>query len=135
MSKKHPTEYFTIGPFPVSVAIFTSEKQLKHETKRIGFGGDLEDDIGWKPYGGRVVKLDDEKTDSTLIWVMIDAKNIAKEDLVTRVNIYAHEAVHVYQFLMDSIGEEDPGVEVEAYCIGYVTEKIFSTLEKVIVKS
>lgn len=32
-----------------------------------------------------------------------------------------HEAVHVWQFLCDQIGEKDPGIEMEAYGIENIT--------------
>ena len=38
--------------------------------------------------------------------------------------ILAHEAVHVFQQLCDSIGESRPSVEFEAYSIGRIAERL-----------
>lgn len=126
--------YFTVDPFPVSIGVFTEEKHLDTEIKRLGIKTN-DQSLDWKSYGGRVVRLDNQETDATLLLVMIDAKSLLEDDIDTRVSIYAHEAVHVFQFLIDAIGEDEPGHEIEAYCIGYITSQIFNILEKAIVKS
>lgn len=43
--------------------------------------------------------------------------------------LVAHECMHVVQYLWEDIGEEAPGVEAEAYLIGFLVEQIFDILE------
>lgn len=44
--------------------------------------------------------------------------------------VMAHEAVHIWRAFLDSIGEDDPGEEVEAYAIQniafYLTDELLS---------
>lgn len=127
--------YFAVDPFPVSIGVFVEEKQLNHEMKRLKLDPKVHEQLDWKAYGGRVTRLDNLETDATLLLVMIDAKGLLDEDIDTRVSIYAHEATHVYQFLMDAIDEEAPGKEIEAYVIGHITSQIFMILEKALVKA
>jgi hypothetical protein len=127
--------YFAVDPFPVSVCVMTEEKHLSQEVKRLNINIENNRHLDWKQYGGRVTRLDNLETDATLLLVMIDAKGLLDEDIGTRVSIYAHEATHVYQFIMDAIDEEEPGQEIEAYVIGHITSQIFNILEKALVKT
>jgi hypothetical protein len=127
--------YFAVDPFPVSIGVFTEEKQLNGEMKRLKLDPATHSQLEWKSYGGRVTRLDNLETDATILLVMIDARGLLEEDIDTRVSIYAHEATHVYQFIMDAIDEEEPGKEIEAYVIGHITSQIFNILEKALVKT
>jgi len=126
--------YFVVDPFPISIGVFTHEKQLAAEAKRLKIENQSKH-LEWKHGGGRVIRFDNLEVDATMLFVIIDAHGLLEEDLETRVSIYAHEATHVYQYLMEAIGEDEPGMEIEAYCIGHITSQIFNILEKAIVKS
>jgi hypothetical protein len=40
------------------------------------------------------------------------------------ISTIVHEAVHVWQFICRVIGEDDPGIETEAYSIQHITEML-----------
>lgn len=41
-----------------------------------------------------------------------------------------HEAVHVWQFLKERIGEEDPGAEMEAYALQSIAQELLYRFEQ-----
>jgi len=43
-------------------------------------------------------------------------------------SILTHEAVHVKQFVLEDIGEDNPGVETEAYFIQYIANYLIKEL-------
>ncbi len=47
------------------------------------------------------------------------------EDVETVLGILVHEATHVWQEYADSIGEENPGREQEAYAIQGISQALF----------
>jgi hypothetical protein len=42
----------------------------------------------------------------------------------------AHEAVHVFQYILECIGETDPSVEFEAYSIQMITQQLILEYER-----
>jgi len=53
--------------------------------------------------------------------IVLVALGDTSEDLEGETeSILTHEAVHVKQFLFESIGEDHPGVETEAYLVQYL---------------
>lgn len=45
-------------------------------------------------------------------------------DPITVASMLVHEAVHVFQYLCESIGEKSPGIEFEAYSIQRISEQL-----------
>lgn len=50
------------------------------------------------------------------------------------VNIITHESVHVKQYLFESIGEKNPGLEVEAYTVQYIARTLIKFYNKEVEK-
>lgn len=49
--------------------------------------------------------------------------------LNTKPSVIVHEAVHVFKAMMRDAGEENPGEEVEAYCIQFIFEQMMAELQ------
>lgn len=54
-----------------------------------------------------------------IILVAIDAN--AEQDALSVIVTLVHEAVHVWQFICQHIGEDAPGIEMEAYGIAAIS--------------
>lgn len=50
--------------------------------------------------------------------------------LDTTDSIMVHEAVHVFQAMMDDANEKEPGREVQAYCIQFIYEQMKNYIER-----
>lgn len=46
------------------------------------------------------------------------------------LDVLVHEAVHVYQRMMIDVGETEPGIEVEAYCIQFIFQQMYQEIER-----
>lgn len=62
--------------------------------------------------------------------VTIDSKTAKRYNGVEIMALLAHEAVHVFQFICESIGESDPSPEFEAYSIQSILLQLCSAYEK-----
>jgi predicted RND superfamily exporter protein len=117
--------YFQIDPFPVVFGIATSKKAFDREIKRL----DIHlNDLSWSKKGARTNAFVSD-SDEMCIIVSIDTKAHKQSPPELRANIYAHEAVHVFQYVMEHVGEDEPGKEVEAYVIGRIVEQIHEHIE------
>lgn len=58
---------------------------------------------------------------------------IAPSKNVTKIQIYAlltHEAVHIWQYIKESIGETNPSKEFEAYSIQMISQNLIQEYER-----
>lgn len=62
--------------------------------------------------------------------VTIDSKIAEHYNGVEIMALLAHEAVHVFKFICDSIGEDNPSSEFEAYSIQSILLQLCSAYEK-----
>jgi hypothetical protein len=60
-----------------------------------------------------------EHTGAVVLVSVGDTSDLEDEEVES---ILTHEAVHVKQFLFESIGEKTPGIETEAYTVQYFTD-------------
>lgn len=44
--------------------------------------------------------------------------------------VLAHEAVHVWQDILEQVSETNPGDEISAYAIQYICQELFSEMDK-----
>ncbi|NLS03615.1 hypothetical protein HGP14_09615 [Rhizobium sp. P32RR-XVIII] len=72
--------------------------------------------------GGHTQWLKNDKTDEAIILVVIHSA--AERDALEVIMTIVHEAVHVWQFLCDHIGESKPGIEMEAYGIENISRSL-----------
>ena len=102
---------------PLYLGLCTSELSYRRELKRLGVENPsewLEDtDVG-------KVHQFEEENGATAIIVCVRPSDSARSVQATVV----HEAVHVWQFVKEYIGEREPSKEFEAYSV----ENIYTTL-------
>lgn len=58
--------------------------------------------------------------DYFIVWMTPNLEMSAAMD----AGILAHEATHIAQDYLDSIGEDKPSPEFEAYIVGFVTQEL-----------
>jgi hypothetical protein len=117
--KKNRVIWIDRGWQPVAIGFVPSEKAWDQEMKTMG----LSDPWPSKPQSaGHTQWIEDRKTGVGRIYVVIS--DGGERDAFEVISTIVHEAVHVWQFLCRHIGEADPGTEMEAYGIQYITEKL-----------
>lgn len=96
-------------------------KQLEKENKRIPHK--------WIDSGAecQFVYSDGKVTDCIICMV-------EKEDPIDNAAFLVHEAVHVWQEFCNSIGEEKPSIEFEAYTIQYIATRLFHAYRQVLLQ-
>lgn len=52
------------------------------------------------------------------------------QDAWELVDTIVHESTHVFQHLVEYIGEDTPSKEFEAYCIGYISTTLLKELAR-----
>lgn len=75
-------------------------------------------------------KMTCRKTGTPVIIVTASAEIKETTSPLGIAGICAHEAVHVWQYIKEHIGEESPGMEQEAYAIQAITHQLFEAFEK-----
>lgn len=113
----------TLARSPVHYALCTSEAQFKREMRRLSIPP--EDRDAW---------VLNEHSDATThkFELLLTRKKIAVVCLratptSTSIGIAAllvHEAVHIYQWVKELIGEDKPGAEGEAYAIQEISQNL-----------
>lgn len=104
---------------PVAIGFCPSETAWNREMKRVN---------GTAPWpdipnaGGHTQWLRNDTTGEAIILVCIHSE--AERDALEVILTILHEAVHVWQFLCDHIGEKKPGIEMEAYGIENITRSL-----------
>lgn len=101
---------------PVAIGFCPSEKAWDREIRRLN---------GTQPWpesanmGGHTLLGENDKTGCSTILVCVG--NGAERDALDVILTLLHEAVHVWQFVCQTIGEHNPGIEMEAYGIEGIT--------------
>lgn len=110
MKGRDKVSYLPHRGYPVHVAFAPSDKAFYNEMKRLDILGAIYP-INDKVKGS--VTLFEGAQGGTIIMVSLDKFKERKD----AIGVIVHEAVHVWQFICEAIGEERAGVEVEAYSI------------------
>ncbi len=100
---------------PVAIGFCPSEAAWRREMKR------LRCDSPWPKKtnaAGYTQWMRNDKTGEGVILVCVFPR--AECDALEVIMTLVHEAVHVWQFLCEHIGEERPGIEMEAYGIEHI---------------
>jgi hypothetical protein len=101
---------------PVAIGFCPSPAAWDREIKR------LNGDQPWPESankGGYTLLGTNDKTGCSTILVCVG--NGAERDALEVILTLLHEAVHVWQFVCQTIGEHHPGIEMEAYGIEGIT--------------
>ena len=97
---------------PVSVAFVPSQQAWEHLQKKYGL------DESWPEaanHGGYTVRYTNPNDGQSFIVVALF--KAAERDAAEVIFTLVHEAVHVWQFICQVIGEKSAGIEMEAYGI------------------
>jgi len=122
-------KYFNTGPLPFFLAMATSPKEFDRGCKRLGVTPPP-----FAAYDAAMHEFRNTTTNGLVCVVCIDASKAKKYTQIQIHSLLTHEAVHVWQALCDSMGEEAPGREVEAYSIQWMTQCLAEHLKEVIGK-
>lgn len=111
MSKADRVIWCDRGFFPVHYGFCPSEAAWKREVARLGAADE--------PYplaDARACVFDNRKTGSVAIIVTVDERLITSSAVATMALI-AHESAHIWQAVLNKMGEGDPSPEFEAYAL------------------
>jgi hypothetical protein len=115
--------YFEIGPYPVQFGFTTKEKDFHLEMKRL----EITEEVIFVREGATAA--------THYVWkdellIIIVALKVPRK--TTRAQIYGlliHEAVHVWQKILDHINEKTaPGREIEAYHIQTIAQAMIENV-------
>jgi len=95
------------------IGICVSEDQLKREVKRLNASGDVQ----WCSKTGARTNFFISKNDDKSICIVCMNKTYEGYTMQEVQGLLVHEAVHVWQHVLVMMGEESPGIEIEAYAI------------------
>jgi hypothetical protein len=115
--------YLCAGPIPVDIAIATNEKQFLNDMKLFG----IDEHDGWCGFAGKTHRF--ARKNGCLVVVAVNCEEAKEAELEEVVGICAHEATHAHQYIAEYIGEDDPGAELEAYTIGWITQALFAEVQ------
>ena len=97
-----------------------SEKAWYKEFKRIGFGT-----IPTYPKSdGNTFFFDDKYADVKGNCALVTINNAGGKESIVIAGLLAHEAVHIKQAILRSVGEDNVGDETEAYLIQTITQDL-----------
>lgn len=108
---------------PVHIGFCISEKAWKREVKRLGLP-----DLEWPHTDGRATKF--EQSEQNNHCVIVTLKDPSKHSPIEIFGLLTHEAVHVWQFCCEVMGEVDAGIEIEAYSIQAITQELVCAYEQ-----
>jgi hypothetical protein len=114
--------YFKLDILPVSFGVVFSRTEFETEMKRLDIH--LMDEFWSDPSIGSVSRFENKFGDVFLI-VYLDRRELRKCQPHEAIGIIVHETAHVWQYILETIGEEAPGKELEAYCMQYIASTLY----------
>lgn len=118
-------EWIDQGWQPVAIGFVPSETAWERAVKRYRIDAEYPSDPG---RAGHTQWLKNDETGHAMVLVLVNA--IAERDAAEVITTLVHEAVHVWQFICQHIGEKAPGIEMEAYAIEAITSGLFKAYTK-----
>lgn len=107
--------YMDPGPLPIYVGYAPDEKAFRREMKRLG----CENPPPYTLSGGTTHCL---RKDGALTTCIVCAKRRDGVGTEAMIGLLVHEAVHVWQAVLESMSEEDPSPEFEAYTVQHIAQ-------------
>ncbi|CAD7023175.1 hypothetical protein REJC140_00118 [Pseudorhizobium endolithicum] len=106
---------------PVAIGFVPSQAAWDKEMKRVRMP---EPWPGKAHCGGYTHLAVNDTTGEAIIYVIVF--EASERNALEVISTIVHEAVHVWQFLCRHIGEDSPGIEMEAYGIQMITEGLIN---------
>lgn len=124
MKMKSKIKYFDVGPYPAYFGFATDEKSFDAEMKRLKC-----DPVCFVSEGASATTHSFVRGHE--ITIIVAVQEWEKYSLCEVLGILVHEAVHVWQEILDFIGErEKPGYEIEAYHIQTIAQSMIGVMLK-----
>lgn len=101
----------------------TYEEELKSLDIKLSMAGP------WISQGSRATAHFFEHASGRLI-AIVCLNDSSKMTAVEKVSILVHEAVHIWQYICNAIGENNPSKEFEAYSIQSITEELLHAYDR-----
>ena len=116
--------YFDTGAWPVIFGFTDSQIDLQREFKRLNC---QDVPVPLFPTGkdGATYIMSTDGTRTLIVCIPKDRK--VQRHVMTALVV--HEATHVWQEVCREMGEEEPGTEIEAYAIQWITQCILSVMK------
>lgn len=120
MAKAHDNlVWINRGWQPVGIAFCPSEAAWLRAQKRYRIQEGYPSIAG---KGGHTLLCENDETRESIIIVTV--ANGSERDAMEVIMTIVHEAVHVWQFIRRVIGEDVPGIEMEAYAIEEISRSL-----------
>lgn len=123
--KQHETVWIDRGWQPVAIGFVPNKSAWKKSMKGLNCNEP------WPMTNnsvGHTQWLHNSITGEAVILVSLTDKH--ERDAFEIISTITHEAVHVWQFLCQSIGEKSPGIEMEAYAIQHIAGELIKAFTK-----
>lgn len=117
-------KFMPTGPYPVEVAFCICPQDWAREMKRRGASCRREQFPGAV---GNVIRFRAENGASFMVVTFSPA--FRTYTWIERIGVVAHEATHIWQFMVEHIGEDTVGWEIEACSIQWITQWLLEQLE------
>lgn len=105
---------------PVHIVLCTSEKEFLKEKKRRGIREEVQ--FLGKGAGASTHTWGNDEVQTCIVCIDIKVSSTKKLEQVHA--LLTHEAVHVWQFIREQMGESNPSSEFEAYAIQSITQNL-----------
>jgi len=111
---------------PVNYCLVLDREGLAKVARQIGLSANELDPSPKASSGASTIHLDNEETGHSIcvVYLRTDSPNFGTPTGVEIVGILAHEAVHVWQAAMETIGELKPSSEFQAYSIQSIVQSL-----------
>lgn len=109
------------------LTLCTNEKQFKKVLKHIKLAKRLWPEFLHKNHGACTHIFNVSGCKAAVVCM---AKSKVKSSIEHKYSVLAHEAVHVWQTVVEDFSEETPSMEFEAYSIGSITYQLFTSWKK-----
>ena len=113
------------GPFPVEIAFCICPKEWAREMRELG-----------EPFSHEPFPRPHAHTeriwlnDGTQFVVVTFTREILAHTVPERVGLAAHEAVHVWQHIVEHMNELASGEEIEAHTVQWITQWLVEQLQE-----
>jgi hypothetical protein len=116
--------YFNTGAWPVIFGFTDSVADLQREFKRMNCT-DAPSPLFPEGKDGSTYILSSDGTRALIVCIPKSRK--VSRNVMTALVV--HEATHVWQEVCREMGEEEPGAEIEAYAIQWITQCILEVMK------
>ena len=111
---------------PVCYTVCTNENEFYRLLKNLKMPISEQPEFFLSGYGAVTHSFKTENDAIAIVCLEID-NNVSNAQLSAML---AHEAVHIFQYILECMGEKNPSTEFEAYSIQMITQKLIIEYER-----